>query len=351
MLGDTMRRPPGDNVWAYVRIYPRIRNSIHMEPLGDGSFECIYLKSHPGLSMSNSDFPEPGSYRSRDVFLPHPTIPDAWKYVTRLDDRVTLINGEKVLPLPIEGRIHQDELVREAVVFGIGKPIPGLLLFRAEKKEAAMLGHDDFLDKVWPSITDANASAEAFSQITREMVLVLPPGTDYPRTDKGSIIRAQVYRQFAEQIEDMYTRLERETSGTLRLDLVGIETFLMDMYKEMICQELNDSQTDFFTAGVDSLQAIQMRRKIQQTLDLGGHQLSHNAVYEQGTVASLAKHLFDLSQNQLAQTQDDTALMEDLISRYSEFDRGDVAVCEILQGVFSSCRCYHKCDRTCADDM
>jgi hypothetical protein len=321
-----MRRSPGDDSWNYVRIYPNIRDSIYMDPLGDGSFECIYLKSHPGLSTSNSDFPKPGSWRSKDVFIPHPTIPDVWKYVTRLDDRVTLSNGEKVLPLPIEGRVRQDDLVREAVVVGIDKSIPGLLIFRSETGEAARLAEEDFVEKVWPSIANANVGAEAFSQITREMVLVLPPGTEYPKTDKGSVIRAQVYRKFAGQIEDMYTRLERDNSGTLRLDLAGIETFLEELYKDMFGQEIESAQTDFFTAGVDSLRAIQMRRKIQQALDLGGHQLSNNVIYEQGNMGALAKHLFSVSQDDLAQDQGNTSMMMQLVNRYSDFDFGDVAV-------------------------
>lgn len=344
-----MRRAPGDNTWNYVRIYPNIRPSIHMEPLGNGSFECIYLKSHPGLSTSDSDFPALGSWRSKDVFVPHPTMPDVWKYVMRLDDRVTLNNGEKVLPLPIEGRIRQDDLVREAVVVGVDRAIPGVLLFRSDNQDAESLPEAEFVEKVWLSIVDANTSAEAFSQITREMVLVLPPGTEYPKTDKGSIIRAQVYRKFADQIEDMYTRLDRESSGTLRLDLAGIEKFLADLYADMFGIELEHSHMDFFTAGVDSLQAIQMRRKIQQALDLGGHQLGSNVVYEQGNIATLAKHLFSLSQGEIGQGSGNIVLMKDLISKYSIFESSQIAVslpfrniqtktdtCQILTGATGS---------------
>lgn len=325
-----MRRPPSDNAWDYVRLHPKVRDSVYMEPLGDGTFECIYLKSHPGLSMSNSDVPEPGSWRSKDVFSPHPTIPDAWKYVTRLDDRVTLINGEKVLPLPIEGRIRQDQLVLEAVVVGVDKPIPGLLLFRSDRKDAAVLDDHEFLDRVWPSIVDANAHAEGFSQITREMIAVMPPDTDYPRTDKGNVIRAQVYRKFTEQIEDLYTRMNRDFSGTLRLELPDIEAFLLEMSQEMFGQSMEDTRTDFFTAGVDSLQAIRMRRKIQQTLDLGGHQLAHNAIYEHGNIAALARHLSNLSQDSLIHSRENSSQMEQLISKYSDFEVGDVAVRSLI---------------------
>jgi thioester reductase-like protein len=324
LLGDTMRREPGDDTWGYVRIYPNIRKSIFMDPLGDGSYECIYLKSHPGLSVSDSDYPAPGSWKSKDVFIPHPTKQDVWKYITRLDDRVTLSNGEKVLPLPIEGRIRQDDLVREAVVVGVDRAIPGLLLFRSDI--AVDLSDEEVIEKVWPAVVDANASAEAFSQITREMITVLPFGTEYPRTDKGSIIRAQCYRKFSEQITELYARLDRPSEGTLRLDLAGIESFLMNLYEEMFGVEAESTAVDFFTAGIDSLQAIEMRRKIQQNLDLGGNRLSSNVVYEQGNIAALAKHLFSLGQGESANEIKATGLMRELVTKYSAFGFGDVAI-------------------------
>jgi long-subunit acyl-CoA synthetase (AMP-forming) len=66
--------------------------------------------------------------------------------VVRSDDRVTLPNGEKALPLLIEGRILQHPLVREAVVFGIDRSVPGLLLYRAKSESGMTDG--EYLDRV-----------------------------------------------------------------------------------------------------------------------------------------------------------------------------------------------------------
>jgi hypothetical protein len=291
-----------------------------MDPLGGNQFECVYLKSHPGLSVSNSDDPAPGSWRSKDVFEPHPTIPDTWKYVTRLDDRVTLSNGEKVLPLPMEGCIRLNELVREAVVVGVDRSIPGVLVFRASDD----LSDEEYLEAVWPSIVEANSHAEQFSQITKDMVTIMPADTEYPRTDKGSIIRAQCYRKFAKEIDEMYERLEGDSEGTLKLDLAGIETFLTATYEDIVGHSLESLETDFFNAGIDSLRAIQMRRIIQKTLYLNGKQLSSNIVYEHGNVKSLAKALFTVGQGDNDGNEDKTPLMRELIQKYSNF--GEVVV-------------------------
>ncbi|KAF4627915.1 hypothetical protein G7Y89_g10239 [Cudoniella acicularis] len=318
LLGDTMRRDKGDDSWNYLRIYANIRKYLFMKPLGENLYECVYLNGHPALSTSNSDEPAPGSWHSADVFTPHPNIPDIWKYVTRLDDRVTLINGEKVLPLPIEGRLREDSLIREAVIVGVDQTIPGLLVFRAET--ANHLSNSAYMDAIWPSVADANSRAEAFSQIGREMITLLPSDVDYPQTDKGSIIRAQVYRKFDDQIKNMYAALEIGHEGSLKLNLSDLEQYIMTMFQDQIGVTLESPEIDFFTAGVDSLKQIQMRRLIQKNLDLNGTQLSPNVVYEFGNARRLSEYLYALGRGENVKHQDDLTLMRQMIARYSEFE-------------------------------
>ena len=287
-----------------------------MKALGNNLFECVYLKSHPALSTFNSDDPTPGSWHSADVFTPHPTIPDVWKYVTRIDDRVTLLNGEKVLPLPIEGRLRQDGLIQEAVVVGVDKAVPGLLIFRA--KEGDHLTEDDYVDAIWPSVADANLHAEAFSHISREMVTLFPSGMDCPHTDKRSIIRSQVYEMFDKEIEKMYADVE-QSHGHSRLDISALEGYLMTICRDEIGITLESIEVDFFAAGVDSLEQIQMRHLIQRDLELNGNHLSPNVVYDHGNVRRLARYLYAIRNGEQVQQNDDLMLMEQMIAEYSSF--------------------------------
>ena len=285
---------------------------------GDNTYEFVYLKGHPALSTCNSDDPVPGSWQSKDVFTPHPSIPDVWKYVTRIDDRITLINGEKVLPLPIEGRLREDPLVREAAVVGVDQPIPGLLVFRAAGFDH--MCDTNFLDAIWPSIADANSRAEAFSQITRDMVRVIPSDTDYPQTDKGSIIRARLYDQFGELIKQMYAPDDDVHAGDLKLaEQADIEAWIVSVFRDEMKIRLATVESDFYSSGVDSLKAIQMRRLIQKTIDTKGNSLSTNVVYEHGNAKGLAKYLFALSTGHGAQMTDSIALMREMIGKYSAF--------------------------------
>ncbi|KAJ5102503.1 hypothetical protein N7532_003032 [Penicillium argentinense] len=318
LVAESISRPKGDPYWNYLKFFDNIRPYIWMKPIGGGLYECVYLAGHPALTASNSNEP-PGSFHSKDVFMPHPTIYNRWKYASRLDDRITLINGEKVLPLPIEGLIKQHPLVHEAVVVGLGKATPGLLLFRSQETEDLNLSDKDFLGAIWSIIEEANCRAEQFSQISRDMIAVLPLSSHFPRTDKGSMIRAQVYSYYSQLIEELYSHSER-ISGNLQLGLASTKSFLMNICHDELRVPLSDMDANFFAEGIDSLKAIHLRRLILQNLDLGAQSLGLNVVYETGSIARLAAHICGVQCGTHEPSVDETKnLMSDLIGTYSTF--------------------------------
>ncbi|CAK96299.1 hypothetical protein CBS115989_2471 [Aspergillus niger] len=319
LVAESISRPAGDPFWNYMRFFDNIKPFIWMKPISDALYEVVYLKGHPALTASNSNEP-PGSYHSRDVFTPHPTLADRWKYVSRLDDRITLVNGEKVLPLPIEGCIKQSPLVQEAVVVGVNKAVPGLLVFRTESSQ--MFSDEEFLDLLWPTVEEANSRAEQFSQISRDMILVLPHDCTCPRTDKGSMIRAQVYAKYAETIENMYTTLEQTADGTLKLDLTATENHLIKLCHEELGFPISTPNSDFFAEGLDSLKAIHLRRlilrdfKVEDPKDIG-----HNVAFETGNIVRLAEHIHLIQSGQKDMVEDEVSMMPELIEKYSVFQK------------------------------
>ncbi|KAK5636711.1 hypothetical protein RRF57_012423 [Xylaria bambusicola] len=310
-------RPPGDRYWNYLRLLPPARPFVLMDEVTPGLYECVALEGLKSKSTVNSDDP-PGSFRTRDLFALHPTEPGLWKYVCRLDDRFTLINGEKVLPISMEGRIRQEELVKEAIVFGEGKSYPGALIFRADV--AAHMSDEEFLKAVWPAVEAANSRAETFSRIPKELIVALPADAAYPHTDKGTFIRVPTYRQFSREIESAYNKFENEKGGKLSLSGQELEDFLLRGLKNRLDIELS-AEDEFFASGVDSLQCIQMWNLIKKELNLGGNgsKLSQNALYEMGNVQALARHLEKLRSGEESST-DEIGKMQDLIDAYSSFE-------------------------------
>lgn len=315
----TSGRPAGDNDWNYLRILPQVQQWVLMDEIAPSIYECVALDGLRSKSTINSDNP-PRSFRTRDLFTPHPTRPGLWKYVSRLDDRFTLVNGEKVLPVPIEGRIRQELSVKEAIVFGDGKTVPGVLIVKADRD--ANVADEDFIENIWPAVADANSRAESFSQIPKELVVILPADTSYPCTDKGTFIRGLVYSQFRPNIENAYSRFEtEEDGGSLILEVPQLEQHLMQRFHEHTGIRLNSVESDFFAVGVDSLQCIKMWNLIKKEIDLGGRQaeLGQNILYETGSVRTLAAHLDGLRRGDVDAAKDERAIMSDLIAKYSTF--------------------------------
>ncbi|KAL8940475.1 MAG: hypothetical protein Q9216_002804 [Gyalolechia sp. 2 TL-2023] len=314
--GASFGRLPEDKAWNYIRVPPPLMKHIWPKPITEDAFEFVYLKDYPTRTVSNSGDP-PDSFHSEDLFMPHQAIPLAWKFLGRLDDRITLINGEKVLPLPIEGRIRRLSLVQEAVVFGIGRAIPGLLLFRAEA--AGGLSDSAFISHVWPEIEASNKLAEGFSHIGRDMVVVLPSGIEIPTTDKGSIIRAQLYKTFQREIDDAYAGLEGQFEGEWKPSLPDLEEYLMKFAQQVVGPQLSHPSDDLFSMGMNSLQAIQMRGRIIRDLDLGGNskKFGQDIVFEQGNLENLTKYLHNLRLNIDPGREKPVEAMRNLISKFS----------------------------------
>ncbi|KAK9473258.1 uncharacterized protein V1510DRAFT_364071 [Dipodascopsis tothii] len=318
----TSYREQEDKNWNYLRVSESVKPFLLMDETSPGSniFECVVLDGYKSKVTSNSDFP-PNSFRTKDLFKKHPLIADAWKYLGRVDDRVTLSNGEKVLPIPIEHRIRESPFVKECVVAGIGKPAPILLIIPNEPVMSEF--ENDYLDKVWPNIESANGRAETFSQISRDLIKLLPSDVEYPRTDKGTVIRAAFYKTFEKEIDETFERLEEATEGGLKLDQAGLERFLFELFEKELGVPLADKYSDFYTSGVDSLQAIRAGAVIRRTLYLGGHgaKMSQNVVFEYSTIERLAQYLLSLRADMTSESRpsDDLSAMQELFEKYSKF--------------------------------
>ena len=266
----TSFRPAGDDEWQYMRLHRPVADYTLMDEIAPGVLECVGLHGLPSKGPSNSKPPyssknPANSFRTADLFTRHPDPRKSnyYKYLSRLDDRITLVNGEKVLPIPIEGRIRQEQLVREAVVFGFERSVPGVLIFRSSE-HGTELSDEEYLAQVWPAFEAANAGAETFSRIPKDLVVVKAADVTYPRTDKGTFIRAQVYEQFAQDITSAYNHFEADSDRAdgLQLELPQLQDWLLSKFQEDLRIPLPDIHTDIFSAGVDSLQTMRIVSKL-----------------------------------------------------------------------------------------
>ncbi|KAK7414427.1 hypothetical protein QQX98_006705 [Neonectria punicea] len=286
----TSFRPANDKAWNYVRVHDRLRRA-----------------GWPSKVDTNRD---DRSYATKDLFVPHQTIEGAWKYVARRDDTIVLVNGEKMIPIAMEQAVRRHPLAREAIVFGTGRSQAGLLVFASDK--AANMTTETVINTVWPTVTEQNAELPGYAQLSRAMVSVLPPGTDFPRTAKATI----------DIIEEAYRRFENQDGGgSPVLSLPEMKAYLLGKIRALfeLDEALLTDNVDLFALGVDSLQSTLLRAEILKDVDLDGSSLPQNIVFEFPTIARLANALVGIRQNRDLNQEDVTQQMESLVSKHSQW--------------------------------
>ncbi|PSR77038.1 hypothetical protein BD289DRAFT_378167 [Coniella lustricola] len=313
----TSARPEGDTAWNYVRENDRVGPYLFWLPQGPGLYECCVRQGWTSLTASNMD---DGSYRTKDLFEPHPTIPGAWKYIARQDDTIVLVNGEKFNPVVTEGKIRSSKLVTEAVVFGAQQPYLGLLVIPS----AATLSMPpaELQDVIWTVVDAAQKENDAFARLSRDMCVILPHDVDYPKTDKGSIIRQAIYKAFSKEMKTAYLKSNSMSEHAREMSQEELRAFL----RRLIVQDGSagamksvdfDDNTNFFALGIDSLRAIQVRAEILKSVKTAkSSKLTQNVVFEHPSINALSTYL--LGQNDTTST-DIEAQMRTLTRKYSDF--------------------------------
>jgi len=139
-----------------------------------------------------------------------------------------------------------------------------------------------------------NKSMPAYAHIFVDMVRVLPKDTEYRRTDKGTVIRAAFYRDFADQIEKAYVD---ESSGSLVLSKSELMKFLRKDLAGRIASTTQgklEADDDLFSLGIDSLQAIQVRNTIIKNIKMDASKLGRNFVFDFPTLNKMADEILRL---------------------------------------------------------
>ncbi|KAF6828436.1 nrps-like protein [Colletotrichum plurivorum] len=318
----TSFRPPGDRVWNYVRVHDKLEPYIRWIPRGPNLFECCVLPGWPSKVATNQ---EDGSYCTKDLFEPHPTIPKAWKYIARLDDTIALVNGEKFNPVHMEGTIRSNKNVTECVVFGVGRPSLGALIVPAP----ALAGktEEEILDVVGPVVEAASKNVEAYARVSRNMIKLLPHDCAYPRTDKGSVIRQAFYKRYAQEIDEVYDRADAGSGDLKKMTLDELKDFVRQGLVQTLAKKVQlDDDTDFFSLGLDSLQAIQMRSDILRTVDVGGNKLGQTVVFDHPSINKLSSYVYSLGSGEGVQSDVPIETeMRELIEKYDTFGAVETA--------------------------
>ncbi|KAK7710297.1 putative NRPS-like protein biosynthetic cluster [Diaporthe eres] len=318
-----------DREWSYLRADSSLQPDYYdFEPQAreDGEpslFEFVVKPKWPHRGKTNR--PD-GSFATSDLFERHPTIENAWRYHSRADAQITLLNGKKFDPAPVEGELLASEMgkrvLSDAMIFGTGREMPGILIF---PKPGTGSSDDQIVEELWPTIEQMNEETQSHARLAkRSMVVVKREGGEIPqlpKSSKGTILRGQAEKVFAEEIERADDH-DPELNGKRRIPDSKVMNELGRLFDDVVGRHI-DPHADLFAQGVDSLACSQLRKTISKAFfpdsDIS---LPLNVVYDQGSIERLSKYILRCRVSGAAvpdglnEEDPDEQLMLDLVEQY-----------------------------------
>jgi len=238
-------------------------------------------------------FPGISSYRTRDLFKPHPLKAGLWKFHGRVDDIIVLSNGEKFNPGPIELLLHGHPLVSGALVVGQGRFQAALLIEPNAGTDSAGLEQ-----ALWPLVQKSNSLVPGQGRISRDKIMFTKSDKPLPRAAKGTIIRKLGERLYEHEIQALYNETTSPKPEHISLkasfELGEVKKFVRSIIKStrVAVSELTD-EDDLYVHGLDSIGTLEISKLLRTGLQTyrSSEELSWidvRAIYENPSIEKLA---------------------------------------------------------------
>ncbi|KAK4191013.1 putative nrps-like enzyme protein [Podospora australis] len=313
--------------WRYLQFHPCI--GAVFEHVEDKMYELVIRRdggksddknTQPAFSIRGQEGDEVAEYGTKDLFSPHPTVPDAWRWRARADDIIVFLNGEKTNPVSMEQHIVAEtaSLLRGALVVGSQRLQAALLLEPISTQELSTAEQAELIEKVWPSVEEANCVAPAHARVEKSLILVTPASRPLKRAGKGTIQRSASLAEYQLDIEELYARAYADIDDESNVDTTdpkAIAQFIKDSITAISGLEnlalSPDSATSFFDQGMDSLQALRLTRALRR--GLYRPDISLSSIYQNPSVEQLTALITDQTHRS---TDTDADLIAPLIATY-----------------------------------
>jgi hypothetical protein len=225
----------------------------------------------------------------------HPSKPNLFKYQGRDDDIIVLSNGEKINPLTMESIIEHSQIVRKALVIGQAWFQAGALIELDQAAPTSESAKQAIIDAIWPSIEDANRVSPAHAQLDKEHVLIID--IPFPRTGKGTVPRRRATTLLAHEIDELYAKADEIIFSQVQRYNTSTETALHENVRATVkgiaaLDDLSD-EDDFFAAGVDWLQVLNLQKLLQAGI-FRREDIDSRFIYSHPSINSLAQGLWTL---------------------------------------------------------
>jgi hypothetical protein len=153
-------------------------------------------------------FPHLNEYELGDLWAPHPTRAQTWKFAGRTDDLIAFAHGIKFHPAGIEAKIVQGHSwIREVLMCG-DRHYQAILLIEltpagmeAVESQHGVATLEVRLDEL---INEINETAPKIAQLSKNHVVIVSKEKPLPRTPKGSVKRRAAAEMYLPEMEAIY---------------------------------------------------------------------------------------------------------------------------------------------------
>ncbi|KAK5079536.1 hypothetical protein LTR70_009372 [Exophiala xenobiotica] len=150
------------------------------------------------------NFPDTTEWPMEDLFEPHPTKADHWKYAGRRDDMIIVGNGTNIMPTFFEQEmLQQDPRVKKAVMYGDGEAHLAVLIELANSVEEGLEMEHAKVD-IWPLVDCCNQLISRGTQLPRHAIVIAKKDKPLPRGGKGDVQRKLAKAMYETELAEVF---------------------------------------------------------------------------------------------------------------------------------------------------
>ncbi|KAL8919503.1 MAG: hypothetical protein Q9172_004957 [Xanthocarpia lactea] len=257
-------QPSPSHDWRFFQLRTDIIEplKVQLDPLDEPDRQGSTFK----LSMQPFGWNE--RYELQDMLIRNPDgSGNSFTAAGRTDDLICLATGEKVRPTILEDLLQQNEGVKAATAFGNNQFELGVVV--EPMASLTPSEHNAFKASIWPAIEEAGRQMDAHGRISSQAAIIIVDRMALPRSDKGTVLRNEVYKSFAKEILDVYHELDVDAIAPpidLTSPVSSIKSMITTMLPRSVVNDDWSEEKDLFGLGMDSLQATRLRRLLAGSL-------------------------------------------------------------------------------------
>ncbi|KAL4954314.1 NRPS-like enzyme [Aspergillus filifer] len=318
--------PQGEGNWMYFEWNPAY--GVNMEDAVEGAYELVIPRRKDSRTIHGifHTFPDISEYHSKDLFVQHPVNPNLWRYHGRRDDAIVLSNGEKLNPVTLEKIVEGHPKIQRALLIGQSRFQTSLLVQPVWPADGSSVDETALVNEIWPVVEKANQTVPNYGRITKSKIRLASPEKPFRITPKGTTQRQAVNKDYADEIEAIYSAAEEDSDVQATLpstvDKDNMTAYVRQLVYSLMEREDVKDDDDLYSAGLDSLQTIQLARILKAAVSFQepkAPSITAQHIYSNSTVSRLAQFLVGVLTGQtVTETVSRVDRINNMISKYAD---------------------------------